>query len=115
MKKSNKPKTLKTLYRRANRAGGQLLSIEKMVRANRSPEEILNLLLAIDKAVYKLIYEHFDTIIRNYLAARLNQLTDTENPSPPFEHIIDRIRDNFPDYELCDLPKVFYDLRRFNL
>jgi len=115
MKKSTKPKTLRTLYKRANRVGGQLLSIKKMVREKRSPEEILILLLAIDKAVYNLIHDYFDTIIRHYLADRINHLSGTANQSPAFEHFIDRIRENFPEYELRHLPKVFYDLRQFNL
>jgi DNA-binding FrmR family transcriptional regulator len=115
MSKSTKPKNLRTLYKRANVVGGQLFSIEDMVREKRSHEEILNLLLAIDKAVNNLIYEHFNIIIRLYLAARINDLSGTGNQSPSFEHFIDRIRENFPEYKLRDLPKVFYDLRQFNL
>lgn len=113
MKKSSKPKTLKTLYRRANRVGGQLLSIEKMVRSNRSPEEILNLLFAIEGSVYSLIYKHFDPIIRRHLAALINDISDTENLSASFENFIAQVRENFPAYKLNDLPKVFYDLKQF--
>lgn len=114
MKKSTKPKTLRTLYKRANRVGGQLLSIKKMVREKRSPEEILILLLAIDKAVYNLVHDHFNTIIRLHLAEHINQLSSTANQCPAIPHFIDRIRKNFPEYKLKDLPKVFYDLRQIN-
>ena len=115
MKKREKPKTLQTLYKRANKAGGQLIGIEGMVREKRRPDEILNVLFAIEGAVRSLIYAHFETIIKRYLAALLNELSEKKDLTPDLVALIAKCRKNFPRYKLKDLPKVFYDLQRLRL
>lgn len=113
MKKSQERITLKTLYQRANQAAGQLLKIEKMVRAKRPPEQILNMLLAIEGSVESLIYKHFSSIIRKHLTTVIAELSDAENVAPALENLIDTIRKKRPPYLLVELPKVFYDLKQF--
>jgi hypothetical protein len=83
-----------------------------MVLENRSHEDILIALFAIEGSVHSLIYQHFDPIIRKHLAGLLNELTEDGDASPELIAFIGKIRENFPRYTLRDLPKVYYDLKK---
>ena len=113
MKKSAKPITLQTLYQRANRAAGQLLKVEEMVRENRSPEDILIMLLSIEGSVNSLIYQHFSVIIHAHLTSILTGLSEAGDLTPALENLIATIRKKHPAYQPKELPKVFYDLKQF--
>ena len=107
--------TAETLCGHVNRAGGQLIGIGKMMRQKRPHEDVLIQFLAVEKALHKIIYEHFNVLIRQHLWLRIMSLSAMDNLPLQCASFVDSIRMKFPDYELKHLPKVFYDLKVLSL
>lgn len=100
----------KNLSKRLHYLCGQLKGIDKMLAQNRNENDILIQLLAVESGLQKVIYQHFDELLRKSLALRINKLYEQKNLSKENLKTLDAIRKNFPYYKLRQLPKIIYQL-----
>ena len=82
-----------------------------MLDQKRSAPDIFIQFLAIEGSINKIIYQVFDEVLRKDIAIRLNTLQQTAT-NPETLAILYKIRKNFPDYTLRQLPGIHHQLQQ---
>lgn len=98
----------RNITNRLHRLIGHYIIIDKMRAKKREPAEVLNQLLAVDKANYNLIYKQYDKLIRLHIHVRINALITKK------QHLtqkLEQLREQAFQLPLKKLPKLLYRLR----
>ena len=85
-----------------------------MWKENRNPADVLNVFLAVESGLDKLIHEKFDEALRFEIAYLLNKLSHKFRNNTEVLERLENIRASFPRYTLKQLPKIFAELQKLS-
>lgn len=99
----------RTIINHLHRLIGHAHTVDEMIAEKRDPAEVLNQLLAVESAIHKLTYEHYDKFIRVHIRERANALAAKhKNLAEDLEQMAEQAF----QLPLNKLPKLLYRLRQ---
>ncbi|MCG3164250.1 MAG: hypothetical protein POELPBGB_00004 [Bacteroidia bacterium] len=99
---------VRKVVNRLHRLIGHANKVDEMITGKRHPAEVLNQLLAVEGALYKLIYEQYDILVRLYIHERVNVLVIKQ---PHLAEELEQLHEQAFQLPLKKLPKLLYRLR----